>query len=94
VSYISEIALGVFERLGSTPEEVARTLQEEGIRGVRRSKCDCPIARYLQQHGFESAEVGFYVHVNVGKMCFLTPPHVKRFILDFDKGLYPELEEK
>jgi hypothetical protein len=79
----------VLDALGSTPEEIARTLQDKGIRGVRKSKCACPIAHYLQLKGFKDAEVGAFTEVSR-----VLSDGMRDFIYAFDRGEYPELEEK
>jgi len=89
------------DKLGSTSEEVAEKLKEKGVKGARRSVGTCPIAIYLWREGFKWENgVGTMI---VGGSCIsdnpradlmATPGVVADFIRDFDRGNYPELEER
>jgi hypothetical protein len=77
-------------RLGTTADEVAATLRDLGIRGQRFDGCDCPVARYLADHGHEMA-VGSVSAKSQWERVLLPHP-VAHFAMAFDQGAYPELE--
>lgn len=85
--------------LGSTAEQVAQTLKAKGIKGVRAKIGSCPVASYLQRECYDDG-------ITVGLSCAGNdnlvsvsqqeeiPDHVRKFVRDFDDGLYPELERR
>lgn len=83
--------------LGDTPDRIAKTLREKGIKGVRHERCDCPIARYVRHvagGGLYSVSVhNSSVHHEHNRWSLPLPPAVDRFVRAFDGGKYPELEE-
>lgn len=89
---IEEELQAALARLGSSPEEIAESLNTKGISGYRRKPTNCPIANYLKQ---EFPNVGL-IYVG-GVVCFdetkkiPTPTEVREFINGFDKGFYPKL---
>lgn len=81
--------------LGETKEEVADTLADKGIKGWRYLSCRCPVSNYLASIGYDKP----YIFQNsagllesVGEVS--VPPSVSNFIITFDQGFYPGLEEK
>lgn len=82
--------------LGKTSDEIARSLQAKGFKGERRSACRCVLARFIQSFGYPEASVGVRIFLNEiflneTESVGLAPVH-QLFIIEFDKGLYPELE--
>lgn len=81
------------QRLGDTPAQIAHTLGQLGIKGRRKSPCDCPIARYLKSKGFQEVNVSGEIMVKEGRITMSAI--VFNFISNFDwGGIYPELEDK
>jgi hypothetical protein len=88
--------------LGSTPDEVAATLEAAGARGVRHNAHECPVSRYLLDAcgalkvmtTLALAEVYYstglgYLSVDRVKL----PRPVYEAIIAFDSGDYPQLED-
>ena len=87
----------VYERLrllGSTAEEVARSLQERGIKGCQRDGCDCPLFHFLKA---EFGEHGLEIIICPGQVKFGgkwidMPEGAELFRLRFDHSNdFPEL---
>jgi len=80
-------AIKMLDSLGGTVQEVAQSLKDKGITGARRNPCHCPLANLIggyvdNQEGFVGLEEGF----ELNRPC-------RDFVLAFDNGLYPELEQ-
>lgn len=77
---------------------IAVRLADDGAKGQRFRPCECPVARWLQARiGVHSASVGSSFTLaefatNRPAMA-MTPDNVSQFILAFDGGYYPYLEE-
>ena len=87
------------DALGSTKDAIARTLRDKGIKGERRSACNCPIAQYLRTCGWSGWSRVEVSGRGVSAYDDLAPPvrvslpaAVFSFVLAFDGGCYPELE--
>jgi hypothetical protein len=96
--------------LGDTPERVAQSLLNKGIKGLRRKGTNCPIANYLKEQGIEFFGVnwdyvviqrygrwwaaGGYGWTETIADIVSNPAPVLDFIRAFDGGEYPELEAK
>jgi hypothetical protein len=80
-------------KLGSTPDEVANTLKTLRFKGKIGSDCDCPIANYLANAGYDNASVGWDQIVDEPCFEFKDDHPVKQFIIAFDENKYPELVE-
>ncbi len=80
-------AIKALESLGSTPDEVAQSLRDKGIKGARCHTGYCPLAKLI----------GGYVHVQgayVGREeGFELPKACKEFIRAFDYGSYQDIHE-
>jgi len=75
---------------------ISQLLQTEGIRGQRKSPCNCPIARFLTKRTGSPcyAQWGRCGLIPVGNADWnFTPFNVAIFIKNFDDGLHPELDE-
>ena len=86
-----EAILSALQSLGSDTDAVARTLRKKGIKGVRRSSCDCPIARFLKREGAISPRIGLHAYVGDFQVSLRAFPGVYRFVGAFDEGGYPDL---
>ncbi len=80
--------------LGSTTNDVANSLMANGVKGNRQSCYHCPIAVYLKKATgdvviVESTHAGIQYKYDLVRL----PVPVQQFIIDFDRGFYPELEE-
>lgn len=91
--------IGKLAALGNSPDEVAKSLHQAGIRGYRSSVIACPIARHLMaQQDLRLAEAyvgtGTITVINkdfiVAQDC-VPPPAVAGFIVEFDRGEFPDL---
>lgn len=92
--------------LGTTSEEVANSLRQQGVKGKKRSCKLCPILNGLYQacpdfwpglkiQGGDKAGDHWYYSAtfNDCQICDPTlPAPVMDFIGDFDGGKYPDLE--
>lgn len=82
-----------------SPDEIAKRLYAEGIRGFARTPDDCPIKRRLQKlveapiMVFTSYIVLKATAANCGVKLTDVPDSVRHFILQFDAGRYPFLQE-
>ena len=83
--------------LGSTRQEVYRTLRKAKIRGIQCSPGCCPIANYVRKE----AKVAFGTNLRVattwvdyGNNHLPLPNAVADFVNKFDDGGYPSLLEK
>lgn len=91
------------QELGNNRTEVAASLRKLGIKGKRKSGCNCPLSNYLKgklpDGGGELAttlsEVEGYSFGESFNVFFGVPGlfQFTDFVSDFDCGLYPELEE-
>jgi hypothetical protein len=80
--------------LGDTSAQVAQTLRTKGIKGRAVGARSCPIFNYLKILSYRSAGVTQnYIADEEGLPLVGTTPAVHHFIADFDRGLYPDLEE-
>jgi hypothetical protein len=88
--------------LGDSPEAVAATLRNGGVRGQRRRSNDCPVARYLNAVMGADERVGtlqvglVWVLIRRGRwwspaLTIPTPRPVRQFILAFDGGRFSAL---
>jgi hypothetical protein len=87
------------DELGSWPPDIYKSLKERGIKGVKNSPCNCPIAVYLRPFTdplpVEVHETFFRVGGLTGFGTFIKkflPFGFTEFIRNLDDGLYPELE--
>lgn len=80
-------AIKVLESLGENADEVAQSLKDKGIKGVRLHPCECPLAKLIG--GYFSYFGGTFVF---GKEAgFELPRACREFIAAFDRGAYPEI---
>ena len=97
---------GLLAELGSTPDEVAASLQSTGIRGTPKDNRSCAVALYLSalvgtEPRIRSVTVG---HCSLmislitpadarpaGRLCVQLPKPVRGFVAAFDGHQYPEV---
>lgn len=81
--------------LGQTPEAIARTLQEQGIKGIVLDALACPVACYLRMYcGYWRVSVSpSNIVWNLGLQNGIrpTPDTVADFLRRFDAKQYPYL---
>jgi hypothetical protein len=81
--------------LPGTANGIAAHLREQGIRGVRRAACRCPLTVYLTSLGFFRVSVG-EIHIRAASDSasgdyVVTPGRIVEFTERFDSGEWPEL---
>ncbi len=80
--------------LGSTSEEVAKTLESQGIKGRKKSVERCPvingIKKFCNRHNLRAYGYSI-VCIDVQVLDPICPTPVSKFMMDFDEGKYPEL---
>jgi hypothetical protein len=90
--------------LGTTPDQVASSLEASGVRGTPRSNKTCPIALYLSavmgaDPRVRSVTVGHCSMVialatpdlrPAGRLLVQLPKPVRRFVSSFDSLKYPD----
>jgi hypothetical protein len=82
--------------LGDTIHEVATCLAHLNIKGIRSDSNHCPIFYYLKSKGYRVLGVSIQ-GISLGAPSYrdyVVPSAIGRFIYHFDRGLYPELEDK
>lgn len=98
----------LLQSLGRTAEQVAESLRQNGIRGVRGAACGCPIyewlVRALNRHARPDMQVlidsvGYAIGFRVQRPgedyawgSTSASSPIRDFIVAFDKGIYPGLE--
>src|SRR5260370_12740798 len=94
----------LMEQMVSTPDEVAKFLQAQGIKGSRVNPFQCPIARYLLRrigHRYSVFPPCFWYSPEKGEPAprepieknGRLPQNVRAFLHRFDHGDYPDLFE-
>lgn len=84
------------ETLGDTAEQVAETLLLSGVKGRRNAADSCPVARWLHftQGGYWAVSKDYVDRVEPKYTAYSATDGVAFFVIAFDAGLYPDLEEK
>ncbi len=81
--------------LGDAPDAIAAALRDRGVVGCREYCRRCPIAVYLQRNGIREASVTHSIADGWENGRFKTvtmPIQVRRFVMNMDRGEYPDLE--
>ena len=81
-----------------TPDEIAKFLEKNGIKGYLSNSTQCPVSMYIRNRldGYNvtvqperievySPQCSDHVWVNIGN-------NLRSFILNFDNGVYPKLK--
>lgn len=77
-------------KLGETADDMAESLREAGITGIREDGEACPLANYLRREGFDDLNVTRDHIEDAGTDCdpgrwqMPTPPTARTFIVRFD----------
>ncbi len=83
------------KRLGGTPDAIAQSLREKGIKGMCGSGSECPISRFIRaETGADNVCTdGSSVRVSDGPGSVLsyTNDDINRFVHCFDRHHYPDL---
>jgi hypothetical protein len=85
--------------LGNSGKRVAASLNKLGIKGRINNTIHCPIANYLVNKGYGSFEVDsefieprvWKPNSSIAERLVVSKP-ISMFIIQFDKGRYPELD--
>ena len=98
-----EQVIKLLDDLGDTPNKIAASLKEKGIKGKPSDNESCPIAIFLIQEG---ASYDRFCSVGCNRIILYLPggrganimiptsTPIRAFTMDFDYGKYPELESK
>lgn len=78
------------KQLGFSPEEVAHSLMELGIKGKIHDADHCPLAVYLLRQGARFITVHAHC-LEFERLKVRTPSAIARFISLFDAGRWPEV---
>lgn len=76
--------------MGNTAPAIAAFLEGQGIRGVLKELYACPIAIYLRNQGCKNPAVT-RTSISTDTESVRPPNAVRRFILLFDAGDFPQL---
>ena len=83
--------------LGDTATQVANTLHMRGVRGAQGQPQTCVVAEAVRQHWPKANASASTASVALSGRDFAivvaSPPPVANFILEFDRGLHPDLTE-
>jgi len=79
--------------LPKSSREIAEKFRTEGIKGSRACSGRCPITEYFKRKGILVVTGPFTLVAKDGDIVFSLPQAVCDFILYFDRGCYPELDE-
>ena len=77
--YYESQVTDLLANLGSTPEQVAASLRERGVKGFRHAAGSCPIANYLHgsimfHHEYVSVYLSTKIRVDADTMVDLETP--------------------
>lgn len=101
--HVTRVVTKKLEALGDTPDDIARSLEELGIKGLDGEARMCPLAIYLDRELKSVRNYDIAVRPkNVELRCpgffgvreFVVPlsDMDQRFITLFDRGTYPQLD--
>jgi hypothetical protein len=84
--------LALLEELGDY-DDVAETLAERGVTGVRNDTNHCPIANFLRREGVPAVvQMDRISWAGERGVCSIVMPReIRRFVGDFDDGYHSEL---
>lgn len=81
------------KKLGKTPQQMAKSLQTRKIKGHAGDPNSCPLANYLmREFGVDTADVSDE-GVSANGVEIPATSVVNKFIVLFDAGKFPKLEE-
>jgi hypothetical protein len=90
-------AYNLLKGLGKSGKQVAESLKEMGIKGVKED-VECPLRNFLKKKikgtKFIIYGVGQYGVEQGGPHCTALPTACATFVSQFDGGKYPELEKR
>lgn len=90
---IQKIILADLKALGKGKTAIAAGLKKRKVKGIRRNIEMCPVGIYLQDEYEGCAVAVGEITVEVGSISVPTPRAVADFIVSFDDGQYPDLED-
>lgn len=89
------------EKLGSSPEEVAKALKKRGLKGKLASRHSCPLARYVKSKvdaevEVDGEDISFFEDVPHGRVTYSISlqSHLADFVQKFDEEEYDFLIEE
>jgi hypothetical protein len=103
VDTLAELAVEVLTGLGSTPEQVSRTLTAQRVRGHAADRQQNPLARYLAATLGAHAAAVDYVGASMTFTLddaelvvedIATPPAAAEFLAEFDAGRHEQLIDR
>lgn len=75
-------------------EDLYLLMKDEGVTGVRQAAAYCVVANYLKKHEVVSNAEIFGVcpvAINIRNRCYDVSLNLRKFIMQFDQGDYPDL---
>lgn len=78
--------------LGSTPDEIAKTLKRRGVKGVAFQSDKCPLVNALKRRWPSRQIIASIDVVYIDDDEITLPRSCQRFVSNFDSGLYPDLK--
>lgn len=80
---------------GMGADDIALFLKEQGVKAVRRNSGHCAMAKWFSYVAGVPYSVGSTLTKPTNTYGFIShlPANVTAFIMNFDNGFYPELEE-
>ena len=81
------------DKLGDSPDEIAFSLKQEGIKGVVCYGRECPLANFAKKRGFTNPEFSSFYARSVETDYTYIPlkKSLRDFMSLFDQRLYPDL---
>lgn len=86
-----------FDKLNGfqTPKELADFFNSEGIKGAKAAHADCPVATWMTKTtGMQTSVADSIIILDQRSNFSISTPQVMNdFIVRFDRGEFPELED-
>lgn len=89
----------MYDKLASlqTVQDICLFFEEQGVKGIRGSAARCPISSYFWSEGHDVTTLFSSIYLSKGEDEYFSAPSTDAmtgFVVKFDKGYLPNLEEK
>lgn len=93
---LAKVILKPLTDLGKTPKQMAASLKKLRRKGAKSDRRYCVLAQHLKKEWKEdNVEVYNKIEVNGVRIASkFIPWNIQAFIIKFDEGKYPDLEEQ